>query len=1065
MALKPTPRQEDARLHDVQLLGNFAWAVGDQGVVWRSVDGGRTWELAASGVTSPLRSVCFLTDQIGWVAGGETSPFTGQSAGVLLATTDGGKTWTPVTPPGRNFPPASDRGLEQRSKARLQPSGAWPRLHRVKFFSLEEGFIVGDSDSKHPTGVMFRTESGWEELPGTAVGNWRAADFAAMELGAVAGLRGASAVIANGKLLPARNALPELASYGAMALHPSGHAWLVGEGGTVLRSDNMGVVWESPAGALPESLPETSDFHAVCCREEQAWIGGSPGSIIWHTPNGGKTWIKQKTGQSLPLSSISFTTDTDGLAVGALGTILLTENGGKTWSVVCGQNRRLALLGLFTTPSQISLPLVTQLAGEDGYRCGMLAMTRDDVGPEGRGLPDVDARLQEAVQSIGGSEASIDWQFPLLVPGLKSDREKLVADWNLRTEGRLSEILVGRLVRHLRTWHPSVVVVDQPTDADAVALVLNQATLLAVAKAADPTQFPEQLADAGLKPWQAERVCVRLPNGSRGPITLDPHRYLPFSGQSLEMAVSAAQARLSLETPDGNAGLSLTATPLGHRESFRVDWTRTGGQKDAEATAYQDFFSGISIQPGTEARRAYPPLDETLLTKRADIAKRQRNFAGIVQTFLTDGRQSANMLAQLGEVTRNMPEDQAALQMARLAESQLAIGQWELAELTMLELVARYPQEPVAIRAAWRLTQFWGGVETSWRRLQLSTIRHSQMQPTGESTVQAMQSLLSQLNAQDQQLQKEGLPFGLPALDSESPAKIQQASAKTGSLTSRGQLSAKFNYWQGQSVKMAKDLEIRAPGLFADAETQFALAAVFRGRGAPDKANEVYREFAKDPQHRWHRAATGELWATAPNGPPDRALCTCNYTAIRPVLDGLLSDQCWQNAEELPLLESSDSTKVENHAFVMFCSDQEYLYLAARMPRHPAVRTDRPLKTGRKHDDNLNDFDRFTFMLDVDRDYATWYRFSVDQRGCTAEDCWGDTSWNPKWFVAADGDEGHWRIEAAIRLDELVPVAPVEGALWNLGVTRTIPAAAVQSWTQPAHTAPHPETFGLLRFK
>jgi len=47
-------------------------------------------------------------------------------------------------------------------------------------------------------------------------------------------------------------------------------------------------------------------------------------------------------------------------------------------------------------------------------------------------------------------------------------------------------------------------------------------------------------------------------------------------------------------------------------------------------------------------------------------------------------------------------------------------------------------------------------------------------------------------------------------------------------------------------------------------------------------------------------------------------------------------------------------------------------------------------------------------LLDLDRDYQTYYRFQVDHRGCLAEDCWGDRTWNPKYFVAFVPTETGW---------------------------------------------------------
>ena len=60
--------------------------------------------------------------------------------------------------------------------------------------------------------------------------------------------------------------------------------------------------------------------------------------------------------------------------------------------------------------------------------------------------------------------------------------------------------------------------------------------------------------------------------------------------------------------------------------------------------------------------------------------------------------------------------------------------------------------------------------------------------------------------------------------------------------------------------------------------------------------------------------------------------------------------------------------------------------------------------------------DRVDILLDLDRDYQTYYRFQIDHRGCLAEDCWGDKTWNPKYFAAFHSTDTGWTAEIAIPL-------------------------------------------------
>src|SRR5205814_5119479 len=90
--------------------------------------------------------------------------------------------------------------------------------------------------------------------------------------------------------------------------------------------------------------------------------------------------------------------------------------------------------------------------------------------------------------------------------------------------------------------------------------------------------------------------------------------------------------------------------------------------------------------------------------------------------------------------------------------------------------------------------------------------------------------------------------------------------------------------------------------------------------------------------------------------------------------------------------------------------------------------------------------------------------FQVDQRGCVCDDCWGDLSWNPRWYVAIHSEKDSWQIEAAIPLLELSSDRITPGRAWACNVVRTLPGRGVQAWSLPADVQPRPEGMGLLMF-
>jgi len=83
---EPAPLAAKSLLLDLAKAGDRLVAVGDRGHVLVSADQGDTWEQILVPTRAMLTAVAFPTATDGWAVGHD---------GVILATTDGGKTWIP----------------------------------------------------------------------------------------------------------------------------------------------------------------------------------------------------------------------------------------------------------------------------------------------------------------------------------------------------------------------------------------------------------------------------------------------------------------------------------------------------------------------------------------------------------------------------------------------------------------------------------------------------------------------------------------------------------------------------------------------------------------------------------------------------------------------------------------------------------------------------------------------------------------------------------------------------------------------------------------------------------
>ena len=167
------------------------------------------------------------------------------------------------------------------------------------------------------------------------------------------------------------------------------------------------------------------------------------------------------------------------------------------------------------------------------------------------------------------------------------------------------------------------------------------------------------------------------------------------------------------------------------------------------------------------------------------------------------------------------------------------------------------------------------------------------------------------------------------------------------------------------------------------------------------------------PEGPWRTAALSELWlakrAGAVAAPGAGA---AGPSEKRPYLDGKLDDDCWQGVKPVKLQNAVGATQKDYPTELRMTHDQDFVYLAVTCG-HPAGKTTPPASK-RDRDQDLRRHDRVSFVLDLDRDYSTCFHFQIDARGCVAEDCWGDRTWDPRWFVAIHREETAWTAEIAI---------------------------------------------------
>ena len=261
-------------LRDVEFVdSDHGWAVGQDGTIVATSDGGETWHRQSSGFELTIRAVDFIDTRTGWAVG---------HLGLILHTADGGRTWT-----------------QQGNEAALGLN-----LIHVRFSGRATGWIITESG-----GFTLRTSDGgatWERHPFDSA-QTRSDAF----------------------VLDGNRSWAALTSGGVVSTEDSGASWNrrkgvnqveIGTSGIYFLDERRG--WIAGWRGKQQGLSSGVQF-----------VKYLTDGMVAHTTDGGRTWTRVDADTGKFLWDVAFIDEREGWAVGSFGQTMRSTDGGRTWSL------------------------------------------------------------------------------------------------------------------------------------------------------------------------------------------------------------------------------------------------------------------------------------------------------------------------------------------------------------------------------------------------------------------------------------------------------------------------------------------------------------------------------------------------------------------------------------------------------------------------------------------------------------------------------------------------------------------------------------------------------------
>ena len=352
---RPFFRTTGTMIRDVSVIDtNKFVAVGDNGYIIKSVDGGKNWKNIRTYNTYILGAVQFPTDSVGYAVG---------SYKTMLKTEDQGETWFPVyvnitgytnvyspftdlyffnkdrgyiVGGDGKFASTSDGGKSWRDTTLSFSDG----MNSITFTNDSTGYICGSSALLYKTTDRGKT---WQHIPVPAASQF--ASFAKIRfinesIGFIIGVSGLCLRTVDAGLTWTSINTPTSGEYYDIYFQNATKGFIVGTyaGGLILQTNDAGLTWNAIFN-YPGRYASYYSINPDPSRKKMVIAGGGDfseflgynGRNILSSTDSGTTYNPLSRNGRIQYNDICFLNDSSGYIAGDEGIILRTHDFGESW--------------------------------------------------------------------------------------------------------------------------------------------------------------------------------------------------------------------------------------------------------------------------------------------------------------------------------------------------------------------------------------------------------------------------------------------------------------------------------------------------------------------------------------------------------------------------------------------------------------------------------------------------------------------------------------------------------------------------------------------------------------